>query len=445
MNELCNVTLRTPHGTSHPFTCERIVKQGAVLSTSLCGSSTSQLTKELEQLPECGANILDAQVKAVLFVDDTITANTDIIGTIRSHEHFIRFSRRKRLGLNGPKCVLIIINPRKDMPPPVLLVDGVEIQVVSFAKYLGDIISANGGNSDLIRDRVKKGKAIIISALSLCNDMTLGYHYIGSALLLYQAIFIASVLFNSQAWTNITKSQITQLRTVQLKYLKRTLQVPNSTPNAFTFLELGVLPVEFEIHKRQLMFLHHIHTLPLDDPVQRILSQQKLLPYEKNWWNGVVQLLEKYDLRDVNYGDITKEEWKSIVNINITDYAFKQLKNECSGMTKTFHLKYESFERQQYLTSCPSDIARLIFKIRGRVLNCRDNHHSSNEILTCRMCNVHIETQNHNTHTINCKQLFSSDDIISLQTYMSSSCDIDLEQLQEIQRRYKHFQEQCKT
>ena len=190
------------------------------------------------------------------------------------------------------------------------------------------------------------------------------------------------------------------------------------------------------------MFLHHIHTLPLDDPVQRILNQQKLLPYEKNWWNGVVQLLEKYDLRDVNYGGITKEEWKSIVNINITDYAFKQLKNECSGMTKTFHLKYESFERQQYLTSCPSDIVRLIFKIRGRVLNCRDNHHSSNEILTCRICNVHIETQN---HTINCKQLFSSDDIISLQTYMSSSFDIDLEQLQEIQRRYTHFQEQCKT
>ena len=442
MNELCNIKIRTPHGTSQPFTCERIVKQGAVLSTSLCGSSTSQLTKELEHLPECGANILDAQIKAVLFVDDTITANTDIIGAIRSHEHFIRFSRRKRLGLNGPKCALIIINPRKDIPPPVLLVDGVEIQVVSFAKYLGDIISANGGNGNLIQDRVKKGKAIIISALSLCNDMTLGYHYIGSALLLYKAIFLASVLFNSQAWTNITKTQMTQLRTVQLKYLKRTLQVPNSTPNAFTFLELGVLPIEFEIHRRQLMFLHHIHTLPTDDPVQMIFSQQKLLPFEKNWWNGVVQLLEKYELTDAEYCNMPKEEWKSMVDTNISEYAFKQLKNECSNMTKTFHLKYENFQRQQYITSCPSDIARLIFKIRGRVLNCRDNHHRSNEITTCRMCNVQIESQN---HTINCKQLFPSDATISLQTYMSSSFEVDLEQLQEIERRYKHFQAQCKN
>ena len=190
------------------------------------------------------------------------------------------------------------------------------------------------------------------------------------------------------------------------------------------------------------MFLHHIHTLPTDDPVQMIFSQQKLLPFEKNWWYGVVQLLEKYDLTDAEYDSMPKEEWKSMVDTNISEYAFKQLKNECSNMTKTFHLKYENFQRQEYITSCPSDIARLIFKIRGRVLNCRDNHHRANEITTCRMCNVQIESQN---HTINCKQLFPSDATISLQTYMSSSFEVDLEQLQEIERRYKHFQAQCKN
>ena len=66
-------------------------------------------------MADCGASVLDAQVNAVLFVDDTITANTSIIGVIKSHEHFIRFSRRKRLGLYARKCVLVIINPRKDI------------------------------------------------------------------------------------------------------------------------------------------------------------------------------------------------------------------------------------------------------------------------------------------------------------------------------------------
>ena len=441
MNELCNISIRTPYGTSEPFTCERIVKQGAVLSTSLCGSSTSQLTKELEHI-ECGANILDAQVKAVLFVDDTITANTNIVGVIKSHEHFIRFSRRKRLGLNAPKCVMIVVNPRSDIPNPVLYVDGIEVQVVSFTKYLGDIISASGSNNELIQDRVKKGKAIIISALSLCNEMTLGSHYIRSSVLLYKAIFLASVLFNSQAWTNITKTQINQLKTVQLKYLKRTLQVPNSTPNAFTFLELGILPIDYEIHRRQLMFLHHIHTLPPEDPVFKILQQQKLLPCEKNWWNHVSELLLKYDLVDTDYCNISKSEWKCIVDTNVTDYAFIQLKNECSSMTKTYHLRYEVFEQQSYFSSCPSNIARLIFRIRGRILNCRDNHHTSNQITTCRVCNIQIETQ---SHTINCKAVFSSHPVISIQTYMSSNFEVDLDQLHEIENRHKHFHTVCKS
>ena len=442
LNEHCDITMRTPYGTSLPFKCERIVKQGAVLSTSLCGSSTSQLTKELDQLLDCGANILDAQIKAILFVDDTITANTNVIGALKSHEHFMRFSRRKRLSVNGTKCVLVIINSSNDIPPPVLYVDGVEIQVVPLAKYLGDIISANGSNDNLIQDRVKKGKAIIISALSLCNDLTLGHHYLSSALLLYKVIFLAAVLFNSQAWTNITKSQIKQLTTIQLKYLKRTLQVPNSTPNAFTFLELGVLPIEYEIHRRQLMFLHHIHTLPVDDPVNKVFQQQKLLPNEKNWWNHVSNLLSQYDLSNSDYSVKSKEEWKTLVNTAVNEYAFTKLKQECSNMTKTYHLKYEVFERQSYISTCSSNIAKLIFRIRCKMMNCRDNHHRSNPNTICRLCQTHIETQN---HIINCKKVCSPEDIISLQTYMSANFEIDINQLQKIESRYEQFHELCSS
>ena len=180
-----------------------------------------------------------------------------------------------------------------------------EIQSVKSTKCLGDIVSANGSMNDLIMDRINKGKAIIVSALSLCNDITLGHLYIESALLLHKAVFLQSVLFNSQAWSNITKTQISQLRRIQLKYLKRTLQVPNSTPNAFTFLELGVLPIEYEIHKRQLMYLHHVHTLPHDDPVHHILQQQKQLSYS-NWYQNVLKLLLVYQLSEVPYAELSK-------------------------------------------------------------------------------------------------------------------------------------------
>ena len=43
MNKQSLISVRTPFGTSKQFSCPSIVKQGAVLSTNLCGSSTGQL------------------------------------------------------------------------------------------------------------------------------------------------------------------------------------------------------------------------------------------------------------------------------------------------------------------------------------------------------------------------------------------------------------------
>ena len=83
MNEKCRISIRTPYGTSNPFESHRIVKQGAVLSTSICGASTGELR---ESLKNGGANILTESVKAVLFVDDTTTINSTINTTIQSHE-----------------------------------------------------------------------------------------------------------------------------------------------------------------------------------------------------------------------------------------------------------------------------------------------------------------------------------------------------------------------
>ena len=49
----------------------------------------------------------------------------------------------------------------------------------------------------------------------------------------------------------------------------------------------------------------------------------------------MAELLEMYDLTDADYVTICKDDWKNMVDTNITDCAFQQLKDECSSMTKT--------------------------------------------------------------------------------------------------------------
>ena len=72
--------------------------------------------------------------------------------------------------------------------------------------------------------------------------------------------------------------------------------VRQATSNAFMYLELGVLPIKYEIHKRQLMFLHHIVNLPEEDPVKKVWRNQTNLPDYSNWWCDVKVLMEIYGI-----------------------------------------------------------------------------------------------------------------------------------------------------
>ena len=64
-------------------------------------------------------------VNDTLYVDDTTDLNTDINETIISHHHIDNFSNAKRLGMNAPKCGILMVNHRKhDSVPSLWIGDG---------------------------------------------------------------------------------------------------------------------------------------------------------------------------------------------------------------------------------------------------------------------------------------------------------------------------------
>ena len=57
---------------------------------------------------------------------------------------------------------------------------------------------------------------------------------------MYQSVFLP----------NLTQKNISNLQGAQLKFLGRVMKVPKSTHTAALFLELGILPVQYEIEIR---------------------------------------------------------------------------------------------------------------------------------------------------------------------------------------------------
>ncbi len=401
LNKKAIVTVKTPYGMTEPFETEPVVKQGTVLGSALCSSSTGEY---------CGINtgveVGNMTVSSLLYVDDVIDLSSNVKDRERYHEHAVIFSRQNNLSLSGTKCYGMAMNCDDILPLLLIESDGSKCVIpAEVIIYLGDVFNEKGNNDDLIKDRIRRGTKASICITSLIRETNLGIYEMSVWLLLYCALFLSTVLFNSETWSRLRVKDIEQLQAMQNKFLKKMVGVSSGTPNSFLFLELGVLPIEAEIHKRQLMFLHRILQLPVDDPVHQMFLNLMILDQkgEANWWTQVKTLLPKYEL-PACLEDITKlkkNTFKDKVTKAINKTVLANLVKECSALIKTQNLVYDSLKMQDYLKVLYPNQSRIILKSRCQTLDIKTQStfkYGEDDVL-CRSCGAHDETFD---HILNC-------------------------------------------
>ena len=129
---------------------------------------------------------------------------------------------------------------------------------------------------------------------------------------MYQSVSLRRVIYNCESWSNLTQKNFSNLQDVQLSFLRRVIEVPKSTPIAALFLGLGIFPIQYQIEKRQVVFLKRILDRENDDGIK--MSYREMLKYqaEKNWANNAHELRGKYNLplNDENVCNLTYSIWK---------------------------------------------------------------------------------------------------------------------------------------
>ena len=76
------------------------------------------------------------------------------------------------------------------------------------------------------------------------------------------------------------------LKSSQLSYLKGILEVSKGVPTAALYLELGVLPISFEIRVKIAFILDRKY----DDPVRMVFYEMLKYKEEFSWANDVIGL-----------------------------------------------------------------------------------------------------------------------------------------------------------
>ena len=424
LNKEASVTVQTPFGDTSEFTTDPIVKQGSILGPVLCSSSTAEF---------CGVNlgvtVGTLVLASLLYVDDIIDLSSTLSDCIESHEKAILFAKLKKLKYSAKKCFNMIINKIAGMEHPELQLGGGNCVVpTSVLTYLGDLFNEKGNNDDLIDDRVKRGTKAMISIMAMMSEIDVGEHHINVMLLLYRSLFLSTMLFNSQTWSNLRKKDIDALKVVQQKFLKRIVGVSASTSNSAIFLELGVLPIEFEIEKRQLMYLHRILHLEHNDPVYVMYENMRDLSEagEMNWWSGVERLLIKYQLELETIQSMSKETFGACVRKAVSDASFRALYHESKGKKKTAHLSYSKLCLQPYFENLYPSQARLMFKCRTQTVDIKTHlTYKYGVDSVCRKCGQDDETY---SHIVNC-----GSDVIEV-IDLSSVTDMDNEIKRKVQQ-----------
>ena len=265
LNKEALISVKTPFGPTSRATIKDIVQQGRVLASDLCSASTGEYCSTNNK----GVAVGTVVISTLAFVDDLLDMSENAQDAEKANLRALAFALLKKLLFNSEgKCKGLLVNKKMGDLQPRMFIRDKTIEFFSYVNYLGDIFQHNGKNSELVKDRLNRGLKVMLKIETILAEIEFGKHTIEVSLLLYRALFLSSILFNSQGWRNFSKSDFSQLQSLQLRLLKQVVGAPSSISNPFLFLELGVLPIKYEIHKRQITFLHHIVNLSNEDPVR---------------------------------------------------------------------------------------------------------------------------------------------------------------------------------
>ena len=89
--------------------------------------------------------------------------------------------------------------------------------------YLGDEVSKSGKARPNIEPRKTKGYGIL-NIIDIVDKVPLGHWKVDSGLNLRQAMLLIGVLFNSEAWHNVSQNDLSILETVDEALLRGLLK-----------------------------------------------------------------------------------------------------------------------------------------------------------------------------------------------------------------------------
>ena len=169
-----------------------------------------------------------------------------------------------------------------------------------------------------------------------------------TAIVLWEACVISSLLHGSGTWTEISGSTEKSLNALQLWYLRLVLQVGPGAPVASLLWDFGMLDMGLRIWIEKLMLILHIRRLGDDSLAGKVYKEQKLQK-----WPGLAEeadhICEKLSIESVHTTKLSSKVYRRKVEEACHKVNEERLRKQAEGKTKCEHIMTESYEKKAYI------------------------------------------------------------------------------------------------
>ena len=368
-NQNANIAVKSSTGMSRRVSINNIVMQGTVWGSLFCTATMDKLGKlvyKKEDLLYKYKGVVDTPTLGM--VDDILSVQKCSQKSLLINSVINGFIESKKLTLSSSKCNRIHISKKKEDLNECtnLKVHNENMNNSKQEKYLGDIVDRSGKIRATIEERKSKGYAIVAEILAILDEIPLGQYKMEIGLKLRQAMLINGVLFNSEAWHDVTNKEIKLLESVDEHLLRSLVKGHAKTPLVFLYLEAGAVPIRFLISCRRMIFLQTILKRDNKELTKRIYKAQRDDPSPGDFTELLkadFEMIEEKLEEDV-IEKATINSYKKFIKSKVRKAAFKYLIKRKETHSKLNELEYSKLETQEYLTSSiftNEDVSTLFF------------------------------------------------------------------------------------